>query len=220
MTGNKKFFFRACVLLTLTGLLLFGCAQKILVKVEPKVDLTVFKTIGLVSFSSNSSETLNQFATQKLISIIQEAQPGTRFLELGSKQKLFNNYNGAQLTPEEIKDIGIRYNVRTIFTGNFNISELKPSVSIGRDLSSIDASAMVEITCFLKHWDTEAGSTLWTKSRSGKWPMANLSATSDELISLNISNPKDKYGNFLEELLNAITVDFKYSFEKRVVSKK
>lgn len=200
-------------------LLLFGCAHKILVEIPPRIDLQSYQTIGIVEFSSNSIDQLNQFATQKFMAMIQTAQPQVRFLELGSEKQLLKAIGHDRMDPEAIKAIGKKYGVKTIFAGTYQISEVKPRVSLGEDFSSINASAVVNVSMTSKHWDTETGATIWTHSRYGEWPLANVKKGSGSAIFFSVNDPEDKYGQFIGKLAYAVTDDFRSHYEKRVVPK-
>jgi L,D-peptidoglycan transpeptidase YkuD (ErfK/YbiS/YcfS/YnhG family) len=201
-------------------LLLFGCAHKILVEIPPRIDLQSYQTIGIVEFSSNSTDQLNEFATQKFMAMIQTAQPQVRFLELGSQEQLLKAIGHDRMDPEAVKAIGKKYGVKTIFGGTYEISEVKPRVSLGEDLSSINASAVVNVSMTSKHWDTETGATIWTHSRYGEWPLASVKKGSGSAIFFSVSDPEDKYGQFIGKLAYAVTDDFRAHYEKRVVPKK
>ncbi len=200
-------------------LLLLGCAHKVLVEIPPRIDLQSYQTIGIVEFSSNSTDQLNDFATQKFMAMIQSAQPQVRFLELGSEKELLKAIGHDRMDPEAIKAVGKKYGVKSIFAGTYQISEAKPRVSLGEDLSSINASAVVNVLMTSKHWDAETGATLWTNSRYGEWPVANVQKGSGGIISFNVSDPEDRYGQFIGKLAYAVTDDFRAHYEKRVVPK-
>jgi len=107
------------------GLSAFGCAHTVVVEIPPKIDLQSYKTIGIVEFSSNSRESLNQIATQKFMGVIQNAQPQVRFLELGPEDQLVKKLGRNSLDIEAIKAIEKKYGVSSIFTGSFEISDVK-----------------------------------------------------------------------------------------------
>ena len=196
------------------GLSAFGCAHTVVVEIPPKIDLKSYKTIGIVEFSSNSRESLNQIATQKFMGVIQNAQPQVRFLELGPEDQLVKKLGRNSLDIEAIKAIEKKYGVSSIFTGSFEISDVKPKVSIGTDLSSVRASAVVNISMVSKHWDTVSGATIWSNSRQGHWKVAGIHSNSKD-ISFSVNNPEDQYGLYLEDLAFAVTDHFRPHYEKR-----
>jgi hypothetical protein len=196
------------------GFSAFGCAHTVVVQIPPKIDLQPYKTIGIVEFTSNSKENLNQIATQKFMGFIQNAQPQLRFLELGPEDQLVKKLGRNSLDIEAIKAIEEKYGVSSIFTGSFEISEMKPKVSIGTDLSSLRASAVVNISMVSKHWDTVSGATIWSNSRQGHWKVAGINSNSKD-ISFSMNTPEAQYGRYLEELAFAVTDNFRPHYEKR-----
>jgi len=196
------------------GLSAFGCAHTVVVEIPPKIDLQPYKTIGIVEFTSNSNENLNQIATQKFMGFIQNAQPQLRFLELGPEVQLVKKLGRNSLDTEAIKAIGEKFGVSSIFAGTFEISDMKPNVSIATDLSSLRASAVVNISMISKHRDTVSGATIWSNSRQGHWKVAGINSNSKD-ISFSMNNPEDQYGRYLEELAFAVTDNFRPHYEKR-----
>ena len=198
----------------LVGLSALGCAHTVVVEIPPKIDLQPYKTIGIVEFTSNSNENLNQIATQKFMGFIQNAQPQLRFLELGPEVQLVKKLGRNSLDTEAIKAIGEKFGVSSIFAGTFEISDMKPNVSIATDLSSLRASAVVNISMISKLRDTVIGATIWSNSRQGHWKVAGINSNSKD-ISFSMNNPEDQYGRYLEELAFAVTDNFRPHYEKR-----
>jgi hypothetical protein len=196
------------------GLSSFGCAHTVVVEIPPRIDLQPYKTIGIVEFASNSKEDLNQIATQKFMGFIQNAQPQVRFLELGPEDQLVRKLDRDSLDIEAIKAIEKKYGVSSVFTGSFQISNVMPKVSIGTDLSSVHASAVVNVSMVSKHWDTVSGATIWSNSRQGHWKVAGFNSNAKD-ISFSVSNPEDQYSRYLEELAFAMTDNFRSHYEKR-----
>jgi hypothetical protein len=202
----------------LVGLSAFGCAHTVVVQIPPKIDLQPYETIGIVEFASNSQESLNQIATQKFMGFIQNAQPQVRFLELGPEDQLVKKLGRNALDIEALKAIEEKYGVSSVFTGNFEISNVEPKVSIAKDLSSLRASAVVNISMVSKHWETASGATIWSNSRQGHWKVAGIRSDAKD-ISFSMNAPEDQYGRYIEELAYAVTDNFRPHYEKRVAPK-
>ena len=197
-----------------------GCAhKKIVVEIPPRIDLQPYQTIGIVEMSSNSTEALNQLATQRFIREIQSAQPQVRFLELGPQDPALRGVGRDRLDPDTLKALGKKFGVSTIFSGSYEISEVKPKVTVRDDLSSLSASASVSMAMVAKHWDTATGATLWTNSRHGQWPVASVSKDSKSPVSFSLSVPEDRYAQFIGKLVYAVTNDFRPHYETRKVPK-
>ncbi len=191
-----------------------GCAHKVVVQIPPKIDLQQYETIGIVEFASNSRGDLNRIATQKFMGCIQNAQPRVRFLELGPEDQLAKKLGRNFLDIEAIREIEKQYGVSSIFTGSFTVSNVTPKVSIGTDLSSLRASAIVNISMVSRHWETGSGATIWSNSRQGHWKVAGIRSDAKD-ISFSMNGPEDQYGRYLEELAFAITDPFRPHYEKR-----
>jgi hypothetical protein len=196
------------------SLLALGCAHTVVVEIPPKIDLQPYRTIGIVEFASNSREDLNRIATQKFMGSIQNAQPQVRFLELGPEDQLVKKLGRTALDIEAIKEIEKKYRVSSVFTGSFEISNVQPKVSIGADLSSLRASAFVNISMVSRHWETGSGATIWSNSRQGRWKVAGIHSNSKDL-SFSMNTPEDQYGRYLEELAFAVTDNFRPHYVKR-----
>lgn len=208
----------------LPGLLvvfLFGCGPKtIVVEVPPRIDLQSYGVIGVVEFTSDRADGLNQFATQKFMSLVQASQPNVRFLELGPMDQLLSGVGRDRMDREALQIVGARYNVATIFTGAYEISDVRPQIRVGEDLSSVRATATVRMSLTLKHFETKTGVTLWTNSRQGQWPVARVGTGTGGGISVSVSDPQERYAGFMEQLINAVAYDFRHHYERRAVPEK
>jgi hypothetical protein len=202
----------------MVSFLAFGCAHTVVVQIPPKIDLQPYETIGIVEFTSNAQENLNQITTQKFMGFIQDAQPQVRFLELGPEDRLVRKLGRNALDREAIKAIEKTYGVSSVFTGSFEISNVQPKVSIASDLSSLRASAVVNISMVSRHWETVSGATIWSNSRQGHWKVAGIRSNAKD-ISFRVNDPEEQYGRYLEELAYAVTDNFRPHYVKRKAPK-
>jgi hypothetical protein len=199
---------------------LVGCGAKtVLVAIPPRIDLQPYNTIGIVDFASVPADTLNQLTTQRFMAAIQASQPNVRFLELGPMDQALRLAGRERVDPDTIKRLGQHYNVGSVFTGAYEISNVKPQVSLGQDLTSVSASAWLKISLSVKQWDTKSGATLWTNARHGEWPIARLSKGTGQPVLFSASDPRDRYAEFMDQLVNAVTEDFRVQYERREVAK-
>jgi hypothetical protein len=197
--------------------LLLGCSHTEKILVPPEVDLKSYKAIGVIDFSSNGASDLREHVTQNYIQTVQSAQPGVRFLELGSKQNVLTRLGRKQLDPEAIKSIGSAYNVEALFFGQFNVSEPKPNIKLSSTWQKMHAGAHVEASLMVKLWETESGVTLWTNSTQGKEPVASLTADTSGNFDFGASDPQESYGQLVSELVYANTADFRPYYVYRKV---
>lgn len=199
------------------AMLAAGCASRTVeVEIPPRVDLRS-STIGLIGFTAVPADKLTQTTTQRFMAAIQAAQPGVRFLELGTMDQLLRVVGRERIDPETIQIIGKRYKVDSVFTGSYEISDAKPKVSFDRD--TLRASAWVHISMAARLWDTKDGATVWTHSRNGDWPVAKLRVEAGQPVSVNVSDPEDRYGDFMRQLVRAVTEDFRPRYETRRVAR-
>jgi hypothetical protein len=200
---------------------LFGCGPKtIVVEVPPRIDLQSYGAIGVVDFTSNGTDNLNQFATQKFMSLVQASQPNVRFLELGPMDQVLGAVGRERIDPEALRILGAQYKVDTVFTGAYEISDVSPQIRVGQDLSSVSAAATVRISLTLRHLETKTGVTLWTNSRQGQWPVARVGAGTGRGLSISMSDPQERYAGFMEQLIGAVAYDFRHHYERRAVTEK
>jgi hypothetical protein len=218
--GNDRTFGSALMagawLLAVLALLAAGCASRTVeVEIPPRVDLGS-GTVGLITFTGVPADKLSQTTTQRFMAAIQAAQPGVRFLELGTVDQVLRAAGRERIDPEAIRIIGQRHKVDSVFTGGYEISDAKPNVSIDRD--ALRASTRVQIAMTARLWDTRDGATVWSNARSGDWPVARLTLEAGQLPSVSVSDPEEKYGDFIRQLVRAITDDFRPRYERRRVA--
>jgi len=204
--------------LAVLAMLAAGCASTRTVEVEipPRVDLRS-STIGMIGFTAVPADKLSQTATQRFMAAVQAAQPGVRFLELGAVDSLLRAVGRERIDPETIQIIGKRYKVDNVFTGSYEISDAKPKVSFDRD--TLSASAWVHMSMAARLWDTRDGATIWTNSRNGDWAVAKLRVEAGQPVSVNVSDPEERYGDFIRQLVRAVTEDFRPRYETRRVAR-
>lgn len=211
---NLKLKIMAVVLGIMLALFL-GCSHTEKVRVPPRVKLNAYNHVGVIEFSSNAEDNLKPYVTQNFIHHLQSAQPGTRIIELGSEAQLLQTMKCEKLDPETIKLIGKKYNVDAVVFGHLEISEIKPSVKVFSMTESLKAKAYIEALLSAKLLETNNGATLWTNSTSGKTQVANINLMKGGLIGFGISDPKEKYGKLVPDLVYVNTTDFRSSYEYR-----
>ncbi len=205
------------VALTITLALLLGCSHTQKVRVPPKVQLSSYNYIGVIEFSTNAEDNIKPYVTQNFIQNLHSAQPGTRIIELGSEAQLLQSMNRKKLDLETIKLIGKKYNVDAVIFGHLEISELKPSVKVFTVSESLKAKAHIEALLSARLLETGNGATLWTNSTTGQTQVARINLSKGGLIGFGVSDPKEKYGKLVPQLVYANTTDFRHRYEYRKV---
>jgi hypothetical protein len=197
--------------------ILFACSHTHKVLVPPRVDLKAYKAIGVIDFSSTPREDLREYVTQNYIQSVQSAQPGVRFLELGSKEHVLASINRKELDLDAIKSIGGAYHVDALIFGHFNATDPKPNVRLSSSWQSLQAGAVVEASLLTKIWETESGVVRWTNSTARKKKIASLRADTTGNIQFDATNPEEACGHLVPELVYANTADFRSYYEYRQV---
>jgi len=202
----------------LTGLnMLVGCSHTEKVLLPPIIELKAYRNIGVIEFSTNAENNLRPYVTQNFIQNVQSAQPGTRVLELGSEKLVLKSLRRQELDLKTIKSIGDEYNVDALILGHLQVSEIKPNVKIFSVPQAVRAKVYVEAALQTRILETNTGATLWTKANSGKVSVAKLNLAVEGPFSFSASDPKEKYGKLVPELVYANTSDFRSRYEYRKI---
>jgi hypothetical protein len=197
--------------------ILCACSHTQKILVPPRIDLKTYKAIGVIDFSSAAKSDLCEYVTQNYIQTVQSAQPGVRFLELGSKEHVLAHVSRKELDLEAIKSIGGAYHVDALIFGQFSATDPKPHVRLSSTWQSMQASAVVEASLITKIWETDSGVILWTNSTARKKKVAGLYANTNGNIKFGASDPEEAYGHLVPELVYANTADFRSYYEYRKV---
>ncbi len=205
----------AIFILALLLSIALGCSQKQQILIPPKVDLTGYKTIGIIEFSSNAEKDLNRYLTQRYMQTVQAAQPGVAFIELGKKKRVLKSVRRYELDYNAIKSIAKKHKVDAIMFGHLRVSKMKPKIQWSSALESMKARVEVEALLSTRLWETESGATVWTNSSQAKDSVANIRMGKHSPMRFGISDPEDKYGKLVHALVHNNTYDFRSHYEYR-----
>jgi hypothetical protein len=197
--------------------MLYGCSHTEKVLLPPKIELKAYRNIGVIEFSTNAKNNLRQYVTQNFIQSVQSAQPGTRILELGSEKLVLKSVHRHEIDLKTIKSIGDEYNVDALILGHLQVSEIKPNVKIYSVPQTVRVKVHVEAALQTRIVETNSGATLWTKANSGKVSVAKLNLAMEGPFDISASDPKEKYGKLIPELVYANTSDFRSRYEYRKI---
>jgi hypothetical protein len=197
--------------LLLSLAMLWGCSRTVLVSVPPRMDLKSYGTLGIVEFASNSDRAINAHATRQFQEQIQAAQPGTRFIELGSRDAMLAAVGGRQLDVDALRKIGEKYGVAAIFLGDIAYSEPMTDVKV-TDLAKLEGGVRTEIKADISSRlvDARTGASVWSNSAWARRQIGRLSVTAEQGVSVGMSqsNPRDE---MVPALVYQLTHDFRPS---------
>ncbi|MEW6515404.1 MAG: hypothetical protein AB1439_00680 [candidate division FCPU426 bacterium] len=196
---------------------LAGCAATVLVKLPPAVELGQYGIVGIVQFeaSGGENEDLGLLTTRRFMQAVQEAQPGTAFLELGTERQVLEAMKSGQFDFDTVKAIGEKYKIGALVVGGLDVSPVRPKIKVALDLSALNAQAQVNAALNSRLFDASTGATVWTGSRSGTWTLASMRAGDRGGIGVNVSDPEGKYREMVVDLVRAVTRDFNPRYERR-----
>jgi len=197
------------VLLSLA--MLSGCSSTVLVTVPPRVDLKSYATLGIVEFTSNAAGPMGARATQQFQEQLQYAQPGTRFIELGSREALLAAVGRSQLDAEAAKRIGRKYGVGAVFLGDIAYSEPKTDIRVN-DLTKLDAGLRTEVKGDIsaRLLETESGASVWSNSGWVRRQVGRVNVSAEHGVSgaMSKSDPREE---MVPALVYQVTHDFRPS---------
>jgi hypothetical protein len=175
--------------------LLAGCASRtVLVRVPPQVDMAAYATTGIVEFTSNADPALGQHASRQFQESVQAAQPGTRFVELGTREEVLEAVAARQLDAQAVRKIGAKYGVDAVVVGELVYSEPKFDINM-IDPARMQAAVKAEVKGDMssKLLETKSGASVWSSSSWAKRQLGSVRVSAETGVSGRMSNanPRD-----------------------------
>ena len=209
-------------LATLLGLAaLWGCSSThtVVVPVPPRMELQSYGTLGLVDFSSNSNPDINAQTTREFQSHVHAAQPGTRIVELGSREALLASVGGRQLDPLTLRKIGEKYGVDAIFVGSITYSEPKTDVKVATDITRLEGGVRVEVRGDIasKLVETRTGTSVWSSSAWARRSLGKVNVSVDQGVSGSMRSNANPQEEMVPSLVFHLTEDFRASSVRQQV---
>ena len=192
---------------------LWGCSHTVLVTVPPRMELKGYGTLGVIEFSSNSGLGSAR-ATQQLQEQIQSAQPGTRFIELGSRETVLAAVGRNQLDADAAKRIGKKYGVGAVFLGEIAYADPKTDVRVN-DLAKLDAGLRTEVRGDIsaRLLETASGASVWSNSGWVRRQIGRVNVSEYGVSgSITKSDPREE---MVPALVYQLTYDFRPTTERR-----
>jgi hypothetical protein len=206
----RKFAGFAGVLVSMA--VLWGCSNTVTVPVPPRVDLVSYGTLGLVDFVSNADPSISAQTTRAFEQQIHAAQPGTRIVDLGSRESVLATVGSRQLDALALRKIGEKYGVNAIFVGDLKYSEPKTEVKI-TDISKLEGGARVELRgdISFRLMETRSGASVWSSSAWARRQIGRINVSAEQGVTgtaRGSSNPREE---MVPSLVYHLTEDFRPS---------
>lgn len=190
---------------------LCGCAKTVVVPVAPRVDLKPYGTIGIIEFASNAERATGVHATRQFQEQVQEAQPGTRFLELGTRAVVLAAVDSKELDPATLRKIGQMYRVNAVFLGDVVYADPTTDIKLS-DISRLEGGVRTELRgdLSIRLFETSTGASVWTRSAWAKRQLSNFRVSAEQGVSGSVSktNPRE---DMVPSLIFQLTHDFRPS---------
>jgi hypothetical protein len=176
------------------------------------MDLSRYGTLGIVEFASNAERGINALATRRFQEQVQSAQPGTPFIELGSRETLLAAVGAKQLDADAVRKVGEKYRVNAIFVGDIVYSDPKTDVRVSGDLLRLEGDVRTEIRADMsaKLLETRTGASIWSSSSWARRQLGGVSVSAERGVSGGVrsSDPREE---MVQSLVFHLTQDFRPS---------
>jgi len=201
---------------------LWGCSstKTVVVAVPPRVELQSFGTLGLMDFAS-SNPSINAQTTREFQAHVHAAQPGTRIVELGSRETLLAAVGGHQLDAQALRKIGEKYGVDAIFVGSLTYSDPKTDVKVNTDVTRLDGGVRVEVRGDIsgKLVETRTGASVGSSSAWARRSLARVNVSADQGVSGTMRSNANPREEMVPSLVYHLTEDFRPSSVRQQVAK-
>lgn len=189
--------------------MLCGCTSTVLVPVPPRMDLKGYGTLGIIDFNSNSSSVINAQATRRFQEQVQAAQPGTPFIELGTREALLAAVGSGRLDADAYRKIGAKYGVAAVFVGEIAYSELKTDIRVN-DLARLEGGVRGEMRGDISSRlvDARSGASVWASSAWAKRQVGRLNVSTEHGVSAAMTK-SDPRAEMVPALVYQLTHDFR-----------
>jgi hypothetical protein len=189
-----------------------GCSHThtVIVPVPPRVDLKPYGTVGIIDFSSNRERATAVQAMRQFQEQVQEAQPGTRFLELGNRDTVLAGVGAREFDPDALRSIGEKYRVKALVLGEIVYAEPRTDIKVA-DIKKLEAGMHSELRADIsgRMLETASGASIWTRSAWTKRQIGALSVSAERGIAGSMkSNPREE---MVPSLVYQLTHDFRPS---------
>lgn len=197
-------------LIFLMVLAIFANCKRVMV--PPAIDLKTLEPVGMITFKCNVPGNLAEYVTQKFIEQSTKDQKLVKFVQLGKEDILLKEVEQQTLDINAIKTIADKYKVKSIVSGEIEISDIHPKINVVPGLWYVGAQADVSATLIVRLIDGADGYTIWSKSARAKRTVGHVSFMSKGHFSFDAEDPENAYGPLAEELIKKVTKDFRVTY--------
>lgn len=201
---RRKSWLIAAALLTLA---IQGCTERVLV--PPHIDLKQHEVVGIIEFDCSGQGELGPFLTRRFVDAVRRDQQLVRIVLLGTPADVLADIGQPRLDQNAFKAIGKKHQIKTVFTGNVVVSDVKPNVAIGQSLTYFGVSTDVDATLDAQMVETETGASIWSRSARDVQRIGGVEVFGDNSFTFDADDPDSAYGRLADNLVEAVTHDFR-----------
>ena len=188
---------------------LCGCTSTVVVPVPPRMDLKSHGTLGIIEFSSNAGAGVAAQVTRRFQEHIQAAQPGTPFIELGTREAVLAAVGAGRLDADALRKIGAKYGVAALFVGEIAYAEAKAEIRL-KDLTALEGGVRAQMRGDISSRlvETRTGASVWSSSAWARREIGRLSVSAEHGVSgaMGKSDPREE---MVPALVYQLTHDFR-----------
>jgi hypothetical protein len=201
-------------LLVATVAALLGCGGT-KVMVPPRIDLQQHEILAIIEFASSNEGKLGELASARFMEEARLDQGLVRIVELGPEDEALRQVGKDRLDRSAYMALGEEHDVATIFTGELEVSDIRPAISVSGDLRNLGAAADVDATLTVQMIETASGASLWNRSASVTKRVGSVSVLGGRDFVFDAEDPEKAYGELVDALVGLVTADFKVSWVRQ-----
>ncbi|HET6497308.1 MAG TPA: hypothetical protein VFH61_18335 [Thermoleophilia bacterium] len=183
--------------------------------VPPRVDLSRHEVVGLVEFTSSDAGALGPLTTKRFLEAARRDQGLVRVVLLGTEADVLAEVGRGRLDQAALQALGQRHQIRTVITGELDVSEVRPDVRIAPGLKYARIAAEVEATLSTNMVETATGASIWSDTSTTKQRVAQISVHGGDVFTFDADHPDEAYGTLVGTLVEQVTRDFRTTWVRR-----
>lgn len=189
------------------------CGPKVMV--PPKIDLTQHEVVGIIEFGPPSEGELGPYVTKKFTEAIRRDQGMVRIVELGTENEVLKAIGHDNLDKAAYKELGEKYDVRTIFAGEVGASIRPADLSVTPGFGSVKVAAEMIVSLDAQMVETFTGASIWSDSESETKKVGEISIFGSRDFDFDAENPDKVMDDLIEEVVEEVTKDFRNTWVRQ-----
>lgn len=203
---------RTLSLCILVVLLVLSCGKKVMV--PPRIDLTEHEILGIIEFKCSNEGELGALATKKFMEVSRVDQGLVKIKELGTEKEILKAVGQRKLNQDAYKAIGLKYGVSTIITGELDVSNIRPDVTISPGFGYMGFGAEVDASLTAQMVEVVDGASIWSGSAKSTESVGHVSIFGGKAFAFDADDPDKAYGKLIDNLVDETTIDFRITWRR------